>query len=232
MPLYSHPFEEFDQFYNSEIAQEPCYFNGREVLYLRYKFHICVDLIHFPKHGEVIKEILKEALSKKIIACFKVLNQSYLAKTKHEPSRILEIPFTVYLHNQFDEKHLTAVAMLCASIEEFLQDVPQPNKKYLTVSDIPLSKHMTFRQTALENKEYIAATDTRATELKMAGEKSLHFTTLAKKLNAFLTPTYPLKLFATKNTEKKSTNPPDLKFIADTKKYSQPQKTAFLPKWK
>lgn len=181
-----------------------------------FKLHISLDINKYEGLYKKISILLEDAIHKGAISGFKYLHykgsknlpshvkakrhqaQKALLEAGDDRERITEInasliqyvrlahnPFTVYLPTRMNAAELTK---LCQSLERVLQDVEPSDKKYLTLADLPLSRHLTFRQERL-SEEYIlpgAASIEELQQLKNEGQSSEYYQLLCANLYPLL----------------------------------------------
>ncbi|MDI9818045.1 MULTISPECIES: J domain-containing protein [unclassified Legionella] len=156
-----------------------------------YKLHAALPITNFDTHQARIYQLLKKAVEDGLIPGFKILNigdSSELEKAiggkeitidKDPRSRLFNNPFTIYLYEGFDSE---LIASLIKQLESVTSDVPACTREHLSVADLDLTDHITFRQEKL-NGEYIkiaGAGSDNLQALKKEGERSSEYQALSK----------------------------------------------------
>jgi len=174
----------------------------------RYKLHISIAPADFEGIKDIINSLLLSATQKLVITAYKVANSACLATGL----RMANFPFTLYLHDDFDSANLSDLIDLCLQLEKALAQLPSGNRGYLTVSDLPITQHIAFRQAALDKVEYIYAHDKRAPELKLAGENSAYYKGLLAALTENNESTLEAPTFHPEPTDAEETKPAAVRF--------------------
>jgi hypothetical protein len=178
MPLskYKSSCKFWDVATNTDIPVELVYsdYDKSQVKYYPFKAHISVNPLYYFIHRDEIIKILDQAVTDKIICTYKAVATN--VDMQNEPDqRAVHLPYTLYLHNEYDPNIANQVAELFKKIEGLLKYVPAGDKKHFFGCDIEVSPHITFRQTMLNKKEYLIADEKNAPQLAEAGRKSKYY---------------------------------------------------------
>ncbi len=148
-----------------------------------YKLHIALAIEEFDEYSLKVYEELKKGVKNGTIPKFKQLNvepteelmqpfhYENITLIEHKNFRLINNPFTIYLYESFNPEDVTK---LCKEIECILASAKTASRNYLSIADLDLLPHITFRQEEL-NGEYIKiaiATEEELAELKKQGENS------------------------------------------------------------
>ncbi len=169
--------------------------NKHAASYSKYKLHAFLPITHFDTHQKEVYDLLYKAVEDGIIPEFKILNIGGSDELTQEivnvdtsieqnpNARLLNSPFTIYLYEDFDPQLLME---LCRQIEDKLHEIPGVNRQLLSIADLPLTAHITFRQETLDG-EYvkIAGTQPELLErLRNEADSSPEYRALTEKVNA------------------------------------------------
>ncbi len=151
-----------------------------------YKLHVALPIGNFDEYNKKLRDLLERAVENGIILGFKILNRgdSYdlekemggkdISIAEDKSARIYNNPVTIYLTETFNPAE---IAILCQQLEACLVNAPSAQAAHLSIADLSLTPHVTFRQEALAG-EYIpiakASSETLA-QLKKEGEASAEY---------------------------------------------------------
>lgn len=156
-----------------------------------YKLHAALPIVNFDNYYARIYQLLKKSIEEGVIPGFKILNigdSSELEKTiggkditidENPNSRLFNNPFTIYLYKDFDAE---LIASLIKQLEYLMVEVPALTSAHLSIADLELTNHITFRQEKL-NGEYIkiaGASEEVLQALKEQSEQSTEYLNLKK----------------------------------------------------
>jgi hypothetical protein len=148
--------------------------------YSIYKLHVALNISNFYDHHARIYSFLKEAVENGIIPQFKMLNSTMFEDIDGN-ARLFNNPFIIYLTKNFDPQK---IAMFCQQLESKLRDLPKNNRDYLSMADLELTDHITFRQASLRGK-YIgieSATKKQLLDLNAESMQSPEYKNLQESL--------------------------------------------------
>lgn len=189
MPIERASWDVWDEVYNPQIQAISCPGESSDEIwnYSPYKLHISIHPKYFYIFRETLNNLLDDATKFLLITGYKVLNVD--PQKFKETSRTRNVQYTLYLHNNFRDKNLAEVFLLCKKIESILHNIPPGEEKYLTLADLKLSTHIRFRQAARNGKkEYISAKSKFTQLLAEEGKRSKHFEFLYEKLKSQFAP--------------------------------------------
>ncbi|MFN3234370.1 MAG: hypothetical protein ACE365_03005 [Gammaproteobacteria bacterium] len=154
-----------------------CYDINASGFISEHKLHIALPVEYYDDYHGIICQLLERAVEDKVIPCFKMLNSGnseVLQQRLNEDSeetRAFNNPFTIYL---FSEQDTQPLKDLCSSIERILSATPNIDTQTLSLADLRVSNHISFRQDR-ENGEYIAihgADETTLGRMRHSAEES------------------------------------------------------------
>ncbi|MCF6767591.1 hypothetical protein L3V86_04350 [Thiotrichales bacterium 19S11-10] len=129
-----------------------------------YKLHVALPIENFDAYHEELRHQLEIAVGEGIIRGFKILNRGDshdlekqlggkdVPNVENKNARLYNNPITIYLTEKFNPNDIAA---LCAQLEICLSKVAPINVSYLSIADLPLTDHITFRQENLDG-EYVS----------------------------------------------------------------------------
>jgi hypothetical protein len=188
MPIMLKQTTCWDEFFNPAEKSEYCFDSkNKQWIYNRYKLHINIHPDHFSRVKNEIDAILNNAVDDGVIPGYKVLARI----VGYNVTRVQNIPYAIYLPNKLDDARRNKIIKMCTQIESLLcrEKVAYGNVDQLSVADVLLPGHFTFRQTAIKETapyEYIDAYDeSKALLLKKLAIESPLFNVLSQELQKY-----------------------------------------------